>query len=305
MRRVQVFEHLVHCGRGQGPAGLLLCGAQPGRQGGLILRGGDRCPQAALDGRGLGIVREEAALRVAVGGGHPRVPCRVEEAWQGQADREVVRPDHLGVCHAACPDAFPQGPPQEGLVDQEGVHPVPGRVERGCHVLRAACRGPLKTAGLPARLEVLRGRVGGGIHVDIGVAGDDHRVSPTEAARRGIHLYVGPERRPSRPWGAACLWSVDVDEGEASPVCADLQGRGLPGDDFRETEHLVLCHVLAADCGEEACPSRGGGGSCLRQPAADEGGVPLVPEHRGHVHLPRPGGDPCFLEHDGKAPLPG
>ena len=196
-------------------------------------------------------------------------------------------------------------PPAEGLVDQEGVHPVPGGVERGGHVLRASCRGPSETAGLPARAQVLRGRVNGGIHVDVGVACDDHRVSPTEAARRGIHLYVGPERRPSRPWGAARLRSVDVDEGEASPVRADLQGRGLPGDDFRETEHLVLCHVLAADRGEEASPSRGGGGSRLRQPAAEEGGVPLVPEGRGHVHLLRPDGDPCFLEHDGKAPLPG
>ena len=98
---------------------------------------------------------------------------------------------------------------------------------------------------------------------------------------------------------------MDVDEGEASPVCADLQGRGLPGDDFRETEHLALCHVLAADRGEEAPPSRGGGGSRLYQPAAEEGGVPLVPERRGHVHLLRPGGDPCFLKHDGKAPLLG
>ena len=55
---------------------------------------------------------------MAVGGGHRRVPCRVEEAWQGQADREVARPDHLGVCHAAGPDALPQGPRQEGVVDQ-------------------------------------------------------------------------------------------------------------------------------------------------------------------------------------------
>ena len=217
----------------------------------------------------------------------------------------MVRPDHLGVCHAAGPDAFPQGPRQEGLVDQEGVHPVPGRVERWGHVLRAACRGPPETAGLPARSEVLRGRVGGGIHVDVCVASDDHRVSPTEAARRGIHLYVGPERRPSRPWGAACLRSLDVDEGEPPPVRADLQGRCLPGDDFRETEHLVLRHVLAADRGEEASPSRGGGGSCLRQLAAEEGGLPLVPERRGHVHVLRPGGDPCFLENDGKAPLRG
>ena len=113
-----------------------------------------------------------------------------------------------------------------------------------------------------------------------------------------IHLYVSPERRPSRPRGAACLRPVDVDEGEAPPVCADLQGRGLPGDDFHETEHLVLRHVLAADRGEEAPPSRGGSGSRLRQPVAEGGGVPLVPERRGHVH-------PCSLEHDGKAPLLG
>ena len=190
----------------------------------------------------------------------------------------MVRTDHLGVCHAASPDAFPQGPRQEGFVDQEGVHPVPGRVERGGHVLLAACRGSPEAADLPARAEVLRGRVGGVIHVDVGVTRDDQRVSPTEAACRGIHLYVSPERRPSRPRGAACLRPVDVDEGEASPVCADLQGRGLPGDDFRETEHLVLRHVLAADRDEETPPSRGGNGSRLRQPAAEEGGVPLFPE---------------------------
>ena len=62
MRRVEVFEHLLHCGRGHGPVGLLLSRAQPGGQGGLILRGGDRCPQAASDGRGLSVVRVEAAL---------------------------------------------------------------------------------------------------------------------------------------------------------------------------------------------------------------------------------------------------
>ena len=169
MRRVEVFEHLVHRGRWHGPVGVLLCGTQPGRQGGFILRGGDRRPQAVLDGRGLGGVQEEAALRVAVGGGHRRAPRGVEEARQGQADRELVRADHLRVCHAASPDAFPQGPRQEGLVDQEGVHPVPGRVERGGHVLLAACRGPPETAGLPARADVLRGQVGGGIHVDVGV----------------------------------------------------------------------------------------------------------------------------------------
>ena len=180
-----------------------------------------------------------------------------------------------------------------------------GRVQRGGHVLLAACRGPSEAAGLPARSEMLRGRVGGDIHVDVGVAGDDHRVPPVEAACSGIHLYVGPERRLSRPRGAACLRPVDVDEGEASTVRADLQGRGLPGDNFREAEHLVLRHLLAAYRGEEAPPSRGGGGSRLRQPAAEEGGVPLVPERRGHVHLLRPGGDPRFLEHDGKVPLLG
>ena len=158
-----------------------------------------------------------------------RAPRCAEMARQGQADREVVRADHLGLCHAASPDAFPQGPRQEGLVDQEGVHPVPGRVERGIHVLFAACRGPPETAGLPARSEVLRGRVGGDIYVDVGVAGDDHRVPPTEAACRGIHLYVGPERRTSRPRGAACLRPVDIDEGEASPSVRISRAAAFPG----------------------------------------------------------------------------
>ena len=103
---------------------------------------------------------------------------------------------------------------------------------------------------------MLPGRVGGGIHLDVGVAGNDHRVSPTEAARRGIHLYVGPEGRPSRPWGAACLPSTDVDEGAANTIRADLEGRGLAGYNFRVSEHLMLGHVLAADGGEEASPSR-------------------------------------------------
>ena len=163
----------------------------------------------------------------------------------------------------------------------------------------------LKTAGLPARAEMFPGRVGGGIHVEVNVASNDHRMPPIEALRRGINLYFGPERRPSRPWGATRLRSVDVDEGEATLVPADHQGHGLSGDEFRDTEHPVLGHVLAADCSEEACPSRGGGGPRLRQPAAEEGGVPLVPLRRGQVHLRRPGGGPCLLEHDGKAPLLG
>ena len=62
---------------------------------------------------------------MAVGGGHRHLPCRIEEAWQGQADREGVQPDHLGVTRAAGSDAFPQGPQQEGFVDQEDVHSVP------------------------------------------------------------------------------------------------------------------------------------------------------------------------------------
>ena len=56
---------------------------------------------------------------------------------------------------------------------------------------------------------------------------------------------------------------------------------------------------------EEASPSPDRGGPRLRQQLAEEGGVPLVPKRRGHVHLLRPGGDPCLLEHDGKAPLLG
>ena len=90
MRRVEVFEHFVHSGRGHVPVGVLLCGAEPRRQGGLALPGGDCCRKAALEGRGLAVVLKEAALRVALGGGHRRVSCYVEEALQGQADRGVV-----------------------------------------------------------------------------------------------------------------------------------------------------------------------------------------------------------------------
>ena len=76
------------------------------------------------------------------------------------------------------------------------------------------------------------------------------------AARRGIHFFVGPERRPPRPGRAACLRPADVDEGEATLVCADFQGRSLHGDEFRKAEHFVLCHVPASDGGEEASPPK-------------------------------------------------
>ena len=77
MRRVEVFEHLVHRGRGHGPVVVLLCRTQPGRQGGFILRGGDRRPQAVLDGRGLSVVREEAARPCGCRGwASPRAPLR-------------------------------------------------------------------------------------------------------------------------------------------------------------------------------------------------------------------------------------
>ena len=81
MRSVEVFEHLVHGRQGHAPVGVLLGGALPGRQGGLVLRRSDRRLQAAVDGRGVGVVREEAALPVAGGGEHLRLPRHVEEAW--------------------------------------------------------------------------------------------------------------------------------------------------------------------------------------------------------------------------------
>ena len=43
----------------------------------------------------------------------------------------------------------------------------------------------------------------------------------------------------------------------------------------------------------------------LRQSAAEEAGEPFVPESHGHLHLLRPGGDPCLLEHYGTTPLLG
>ena len=46
---------------------------------------------------------------------------------------------------------------------------------------------------------------------------------------------------------------MDVDEGEASPARADLQGRGLPGDNFCETERRSVW-----------CAPGGAGGWCRR-----------------------------------------
>ena len=96
MRRAEVFEHLVHCGCGHGPVGMLLCGTPPGRQEGLILRGGDRCPQAVLDGRGLGVVREEAALRVAVGVGIVACPVALRRPGRARQTGRWSDPITLG-----------------------------------------------------------------------------------------------------------------------------------------------------------------------------------------------------------------
>ena len=67
MRRVELFEHLANPCCGRGPVGVPVGGAHPGRWRGLVLCGGDRRPQAALDWRSVRVVREEASLRVAVG----------------------------------------------------------------------------------------------------------------------------------------------------------------------------------------------------------------------------------------------
>ena len=70
--RVEVLEHFVHFRRRHRPVGILLGSAQPGRRGGFVLCGGDRCPQAALDWCGVGVLREEVARSVALGGWVPR-----------------------------------------------------------------------------------------------------------------------------------------------------------------------------------------------------------------------------------------
>ena len=80
MRWVEVFEHLVNGRCSHGPVAVLLGRAQPARLGGLVLCSGDRRTQVALDWRGFGVVQEKAALRVALGHGHRRLPCQVEEA---------------------------------------------------------------------------------------------------------------------------------------------------------------------------------------------------------------------------------
>ena len=142
-----------------------------------------------------------------------------------------------------------------------------GRVERGGHVLLAACRGSSEAAGFPARSEMLQGWVGGDIHVDVGVAGDDHRVPPAEAACRGIYLYVGPETRPSRRRGAACLRPVDVDEGEASPVRLYRRLAGAIPLVVRDTPH---------GCPPELPPK---GGGMWPYPWTHVG----TPSHLGHL----------------------
>ena len=76
---------------------------------------------------------------------------------------------------------------------------------------------------------MLGGCVGGGIHSVIGVAIDDHRVPPTKAARRSVHLYVGSENRLSRPGGAARLRPVGIDQGEATFVRADSRAAAYSG----------------------------------------------------------------------------
>ena len=79
---------------------------------------------------------------------------------------------------------------------------MPGRVEGGSHVLCSADRGPLEAAGLPARAEVLRSRMGRGIQVDVCVASNHQGVPPAEAARRSVHLDVILESPSPRPGGA-------------------------------------------------------------------------------------------------------
>ena len=88
---------------------MLLCGTQPGPRDGSSCAAVTAAHRQCWTGAAM-VVRKEAALSLAVGVGHCRAPRRGEEARQGQADREEVRTDHLGVCHAASPDAFPQGP---------------------------------------------------------------------------------------------------------------------------------------------------------------------------------------------------
>ena len=153
MGRVEVFEHLVHGDRGHGPVGVLLCGTQPGRQGGFILRGVDRRPQAVLDGRGLGVVREEAAFSVAVGGGHRRAPRCIEEAERGRGAGRWSEPTTWG---CAMPRAQTQERLRESPLDGlsgvgQGAHgQIPQREDPGAwQRLRLHC--------VPSPLGVWRG----------------------------------------------------------------------------------------------------------------------------------------------------
>ena len=282
---------------------MLLGRAQPGCQGGFVLRGGYRCPQAALDGCGVGVVREEAALGVAVGGGYRRLPRGVEEARQDQTDREVVRPDHLRVRHASGPDTFPQGPRQEGLVDQEGVHPVPGRVERGGHVLCPTCRGPPEAASLPPGAEMFRGRVGRDVHIDVGVASDSHRCRlPRPRAVAYIWMSAQNAARPAQEELPACgPWTLMRVRPPLSVRIS--RAAAFPGTISVKLSTLCSATYLQLTAVRRPPPREVEPVSTRR--LLKKGDVTLVPERGGYVHLLRPGGDPRLLEHYGEAPLPG
>ena len=63
--------------------------------------------QAALHGFISSVELEQAAIRVAIGGGHCRGFIAAHKPKQDQSNVEVVRPSHLGVGHATGPNTLP------------------------------------------------------------------------------------------------------------------------------------------------------------------------------------------------------
>ena len=91
-----------------------------GRQGGFLLRGGDRRPQAVLDGRGLGVVRELAALRVAVGVGTAARPAALRRPGRARRTRRWSEPITWGCAISRAQTLSRRDNGRRGLLTRKG-----------------------------------------------------------------------------------------------------------------------------------------------------------------------------------------